>query len=367
MNVKLSLSIFDKQIVPILLYGSNIWSLPQTHTLLYILNQSNNGKTREIAEKFLDNLGAKKIPIHYAKRVGKTNNQQSKKILVKLKQYDDVELLLRQNSDSLQTFHPSVPHDIEKVHSDFCKKALSVSKYSSTSAVMSEVGRFPILHNAYSFAVKYWFRLNNGTSNTLLNNAFIVNKDEKLDWYQGIQYILCQNGFRNVWLDFRSVNNDSFDKVFKKRLNDQSIQNVFGKISNSDRLPVLNDIGLSYSFKGYLSRVRNPDIRTIFTKLRIDMNELNACRFRLKKILSPKCNVCLNEDEDVKHVLFKCSKYELLRKCFYDNISKKPPYFISLSNSNKMNIVLDMKYKEFDGYVCKFVSDVYTSRDTVTV
>ena len=95
---------------------------------------------------------------------------------MKLKQYDDVELLLRQNSNCLQSFQQNKTHSIEKVHNDFCKKILGVSKYSSTSAVNSELGRFPILNNALSFAVKYWIRLNSGTSNKILNEAFKVNK-----------------------------------------------------------------------------------------------------------------------------------------------------------------------------------------------
>ena len=37
--VKLALSLFDKQIIPILLYGAAIWSLPDTQNILYLLDQ----------------------------------------------------------------------------------------------------------------------------------------------------------------------------------------------------------------------------------------------------------------------------------------------------------------------------------------
>ena len=139
------------------------------------------------------------------------------------------------------------------------------------------------------------------------------------------------------------------------------------KIGNSDRLPILNEIGLNYTFKDYLSRIKNPDIRTLFTKLRIDMNDLNTCKFRLRKCESPKCDECPSEDENVKHVLFKCSKYNLIRESFYDNICIKIPYFNKLSDSEKLKIVLDMRYTHLDGCMCKYVYDVYKYRETFRV
>ena len=145
-------------------------------------------------------------------------------------------------------------------------------------------------------------------------------------------------------------------------MNDQFSQNVLSKIGNSDRLPVLNEIGLSNKFKDYLSRIRNPDIRTIFTKFRIDMNDLNTCRYRLKKCISPKCDVCPSEDEDVKHVLFMCSKYNLIRKSFYDDICNRIPHFMELPVTEKMKIVLNMKYSHLDGRICKYVYDVHKFR-----
>ena len=35
-NIKMALSVFDKQIIPILLYGSSIWALPKCHNYVPI-------------------------------------------------------------------------------------------------------------------------------------------------------------------------------------------------------------------------------------------------------------------------------------------------------------------------------------------
>ena len=47
-SAKLAMSLFDKQIIPILLYGSSVWSLPQTQNLCYLECQSENTNTRSI-------------------------------------------------------------------------------------------------------------------------------------------------------------------------------------------------------------------------------------------------------------------------------------------------------------------------------
>ena len=46
-NVRLAKSLFDKQIVPILLCGSAIWSILKEHNLLYLEQIYQKTKTRE--------------------------------------------------------------------------------------------------------------------------------------------------------------------------------------------------------------------------------------------------------------------------------------------------------------------------------
>ena len=46
-SVKLSLSLFDKQIFLILLYGRAVWSLPNHQILIYLTNQNEDQRSRE--------------------------------------------------------------------------------------------------------------------------------------------------------------------------------------------------------------------------------------------------------------------------------------------------------------------------------
>ena len=58
------------------------------------------------------------------------------------------------------------------MHLGFCKKSLNMSKFCSNSAIYTEMGVYPLEHQAYSLTIKYWLRLVNGTENTLLNEYY---------------------------------------------------------------------------------------------------------------------------------------------------------------------------------------------------
>ena len=52
-SVKLTLNIFDKQISPVVLYGSAIWVTPKSFNLLYLDNQDEGENARTIASRVL--------------------------------------------------------------------------------------------------------------------------------------------------------------------------------------------------------------------------------------------------------------------------------------------------------------------------
>ena len=57
-SVRLALSLFDKQITPILLYGCPVWSLPDSQNLIYLVNQPECTNIRNlVSEAIFDKLG----------------------------------------------------------------------------------------------------------------------------------------------------------------------------------------------------------------------------------------------------------------------------------------------------------------------
>ena len=89
----------------------------------------------------------------------------------------------------------------ETFYSSSCKFALGISKYSSTTFTLGELGRFPIESKVILLNIFYWLRLEHGSMNPVLNEAFSTMKSENHQWLKDIQYLLCKIGSKNIWLD----------------------------------------------------------------------------------------------------------------------------------------------------------------------
>ena len=227
-----------------------------------------------------------------------------------------------------------------------------------------ELGRYPITHTAHAFAIKYWLRLCSGTSNTLLNEAYNVCLHKQYEYIQCIQHLLCENGFGDVWLNPNSVNKDNFHKKFKQRLNDQYIQDWNSKLENSNRFQTLQVLHSDYRIENYIDKIKNPDMRQIYTRLRIDLNCLTTSKTQvgLQRECCPFCNI---EPEDVGHFLFKCDKYQVIRSDFYKQISEKVINitFSDLNLNDKLRYVLNIEApSDATGICCKFLKNIYDKR-----
>ena len=88
------------------------------------------------------------------------------------------------------------PKMYERVHKDYCKRVLNVSKYASDQAWL---GRTSIENQILYMIVKYWLRLEQGSENEIVNNASRVAKAENHEWVESIKYFLFRNGFVYAW------------------------------------------------------------------------------------------------------------------------------------------------------------------------
>ncbi len=203
----------------------------------------------------------------------------------------------------------------EITHTKFCKFMLGVSKYESTTLVLGELGRYPIQLKATRQTILFWQRLEQGTDNTLLQKAFSECKEYNYDWLNNIRHFLLNNGLGHIWNNVNSLKNSYVKSKIDQRLRDQYIQYYTSyRRENIDKSDIVNlcvdDI---YQRKNYLNVVKSPNVRSIITKLRIDANKLNECRFRhyRKKSETSTCTHC-GTPETVKHRLLNCRKGDLV-------------------------------------------------------
>ena len=235
----------------------------------------------------------------YARRVGKRSNASNRKIIIRLHSFSDKNEVLRccQNTTYVFVNFDTEPNylmkdSIEKVHTAYMKKTLNVTKFASNMCMYSELRRFPILHNAWSLAIKYWLRLCTGTGNILLNNAYRLAMEENHMWVQSIQYLLSSNGLGDIWICPENAN-AQFHKLFRLSLNDQFIQRWYNFINTSSRFVTLRELSDDFKLPVYINVIKNPSIRLLFTRLRIDINVLSTSRGSQKrKDLCPSFMLC---------------------------------------------------------------------------
>ena len=148
------------------------------------------------------------------------NSTDNRRILVKLQYIADKEKLLRERPNIISNYRDKRENQDEKLHQYFCKWSLDITKYASNTAVSAEMGRFPITHKAWGQSIKYWVRLESGTGNKLLNEAFyqteIITSGLKVLNIYCVPMDFVMYGWTPGCYDLRC-----FHKAFIERLNDQ--------------------------------------------------------------------------------------------------------------------------------------------------
>ena len=94
----------------------------------------------------------------------------------------------------------------------------------------------PIYNKICLSVVKYWMRTYKNNGNKLLNAVFKYSRENKSPWKDGMQNVLCSNGFANVWKKPNSEKEAEIMKEISKRLTDVYIQESITKIKESKKL-----------------------------------------------------------------------------------------------------------------------------------
>ncbi len=194
-STALANSLFDKQISPILLYGSALWILPEVnrYAKIVISNVMDWFAYKQVDKLFHEVMG-RKIPFE---KTYIPINREEKLLYIKFEHWKDKEELIRVTKDTpnigLEVFDHNVPmhnfDNIDKVQGKFLKFSLGVSKFASTSAVLRELGQFPITLKGIRLALMYYYRLRNSIvpeTHPILSAAFSCMQESNNPWLENV-------------------------------------------------------------------------------------------------------------------------------------------------------------------------------------
>jgi len=337
-SVDIATSLFDKQILPILLYGSIIWGISGTYDKLYLNNVPESITSLSSLKKFLKFDGLK-----CQKRVGR-KGASARKILVTVDSYNTKNKLLHSSFDASE-FEDSKGSDIiEKLHAKYCKFALNVNKFASNHAVRAELGRFPVQINRDIKLLKYWHRLENmeSSDNELLVEAYKVCKKYNHNWYTNIANFLNRNGLGHLFGTPKKYTENYMVNEVKKVCENMYIQSWDKKSKNDERLHILYNLKKrNYTCSNYLNWVEDIDTRKLVTKLRLGCSKLKSHVY-LKSKDEDKCNQCGEIGDDTEHLFLKCKALNSIQQKHIAKIKNVYPDFEKLSQTSKICSLLSL-------------------------
>jgi len=336
-NVNVALSIFDKQIIPILTYGSTFWGMQDNYTKLYVKDIPEDINTLDGIRSELNNKS-----IIYFKRVGRKSDSP-RNVILTMNSFEAKNFLLYNNKATSDIQSSCYDSTFEKVQTNFCKFVLNISKFASNHAIRAELGRYPLSVQTNLTMIKYWYRLENLNDNSLLSSCFKVCKNNNHEWYLNIKNFLNKNGLGYITDNCNQVSINSIINNLKKALEDQYIQQWDNRARNCDKLNMLYKFKKnSYKKSTYLETIADIEVRKKITKLRLGCSNLNSHRFYSVNN-SNKCIYCEDSIENVEHFLLDCKEYAPIRNEFMLNINKDFVLFKDFSKDNKILSILSLK------------------------
>ena len=242
------LKLFDSIMLPILMYGSEIWGFCSSKAIYALSNVVN------------DNV-----------------------LLVqdKLKLFDSIMLPILMYGSEIWWFCSS--DDIEKVHLRFLKQSLGGHKQTSNVAVYCELERFPLFILRKIRILKYWFKTLNAPDSLLYKAYFeqvtYLNIDAKA---QCVRNLLNELGFSYLW-DFQSISKLQLNTI---------IQTVYGRycqvwyseLAQSNNLDTFKTVNTVFNFDQYISCISIEKHRVALSRFRCSAHKLMIEEGRYRNI-----------------------------------------------------------------------------------
>ena len=125
------------------------------------------------------------------------------------------------------------------LHGKYCKYGLNVPKHASTTGVYKEINRYPLYIKVIVSALCFWHRLETGSNNVLLQNAYTECKANDHPYYQNILYLMTKNGLGNLALYPAGIGRTQFKYTTRQNLIDQYKQTTNSLIHTDTRFDTL--------------------------------------------------------------------------------------------------------------------------------
>ncbi len=350
-STALANTLFDKQISPILLYGSALWILPEVNRYAKIaIHDVMNWFAYKQVENLFQEIMGREIPFE---KTYIPINREEKHLYIKFSHWLDKEELIRAtnvNANSgLTVSDHNVPmhifNSIDKVQGKFLKFSLGVSKFASTSAVLRELGQFPVTLKGVRLALMYYYRLRaviSPQTHPILSAAFSCMQESNNPWLENVEFYFAKLGLSNIFMNISNLHKTYVNSKLIQRLHDSYAQENNSHLADSEHLQTFNSCvsGSKYKRSEYLTLIDSPSIRSTYARLRLNCSKLSPNPYSK---ISNQCVICMSTLE-WNHCLLMCPKNQFERDKFIQTITPLCPSFDVKSTTEKFLAIMNLHF-----------------------
>ena len=239
--------------------------------------------------------------------------------------------------------------DIEECHIRYCRTTLCVSKKAPTIGIYGETGRYPLVLEAVTNAVKFWCRLmKNDHSNPLMINTYNEMQsmyDIKNTLHGRIMQLINKHGINMkshphyIYQKLKITLRNQYSKYWKNKLFDDPKR-------NGNKLRSYRTYKDKFQKEEYL-KLNSKSLRGTLARLRLSAHNLHIETGRYVKQSERKepqdrlCVYCdLKECEDEYHFVMRCTLYQNLRQKLFDKVITHFPFVKNYSEKQQFTWLL---------------------------
>ena len=241
-------------------------------------------------------------------------------------------------------------HTVEGLQIKFLKMILGLSQKTSNWAVSGETGRYPIFVKVITSMIKFYFHISQSPSNIVkeaLSTSIRLSSEGFNSWYKYIVRLFkfCNLEHLLFTCDYREINYQL--SKLKKQL-EQKYNEIWGieraKYQQNSKLELFTSLKTEFGFADYLCICKKNLQRIALTKLRVSAHKLpiETGRYIQTPRIERQCPIGCNEVGDEEHYLLKCSHpfIEVVRTPLLEEIASSHPTFRQLSTQEKCKYLL---------------------------
>ena len=333
-------------------------------------------KTRDMFGKNQDHLAEKSRNAVYALKSYSKNAVGQLQPYLAMKMFDAQITPIMQYAGEIW-FRNKEMSELEKIHIGYIKSIMHVKPSSSTKAVYSEFGRFPLSIKLKCQLIKYWKRIM-GMSNKYIirrayNSTLELHEHGQVNWCTTVKNILYEAQLQHTW-DNQNIDNRIFF-ILTEYLHKSHMEQCLQDINDSTLNPKLRTFKLfkeEYKFENYLLCSRNLNYTQALFRFRISSHNLRieTGRYTRPKTLESDriciyCNAQVVESEC--HFLLDCDLHRIERIDLLNTIHEHSLDLSRLTKNEKFIELMSNKEKPITNALGKFIYNCLKKRSNTDI